>query len=169
MSNWMNYIQMQKPLAYTPAGVPVTLTAIIPSGATVNIGNTTSDASGSFGISWTPTELGIYVITANFTGSQAYWASSAESRLLVSAAGASASVAQLSVTQNPTTTTPAQSATQSLAPSQSSAPSSTTSPSVAPPPSTQAVPSMMVYFAIAAAVVILAIVASVLLLKKRSK
>jgi len=84
MSQWMEYLYMQQPKPTNATGVPVTLTAIDPNGNYITIGNTTSDTSSSYSVTWTPPSVpGTYKITATFAGSNSYYASSAETAIVV--------------------------------------------------------------------------------------
>jgi hypothetical protein len=141
MTNWMNYLHEQMPLAAAPTGVPVTLTATAQDGTTVTIGTATSNSKGIFGIMWTPPSTGIYTVTASFAGDESYWSSDASTALTVVAAAASPSVTA----------------------------SATVSPSVAPPPSTEAAPSMTLYIALAGIVVAIIAIAGAALFMKRRK
>ena len=74
----MDYAYEQQPLPTNLTGVQVTLTDIDPNGNFETIGTTTTTgASGTFGITWTPPIAGNYTITATFAGSGAYYGSSA--------------------------------------------------------------------------------------------
>jgi outer membrane protein assembly factor BamB len=75
MAEWMEYVYMQKPMPGNAKGVTVKLTAINANGETIDIGTTTTDLNGKFGISWSPTDEGEYQITASFEGSESYWQS----------------------------------------------------------------------------------------------
>ncbi|MCW4015634.1 MAG: hypothetical protein NWF06_04625, partial [Candidatus Bathyarchaeota archaeon] len=75
MGLWMEYVYMQKPIPGDAKGVTVTLTAIDPNGNAQNIGTTTTDLNGNFGVSWVPPVPGDYQITAYFGGSNSYWPS----------------------------------------------------------------------------------------------
>jgi hypothetical protein len=85
----MNYIHMQRPIdglygGETIEGVPVVLTAYGEDGSFVDLGTVTSDGYyGSYGVSWTPEAEGLYKITANFAGSDAYGSSGASTWITV--------------------------------------------------------------------------------------
>ncbi len=155
MSQWMEYLYMQKPMPTNATGVPVTLTALDPNGNTENVGTVTSDANGHFSLMWTPPVPGKYTITATFAGSNSYYGSSAETAIGVAAAA------------HPTTTT-----TPSTTPSSTGtpAPTSAVSPSVAPtptPPASSAASSTTLYIVAAAAVIIIVIAAAAIVLRRR--
>jgi hypothetical protein len=84
----MQYIYGQQPIDgmyhnETVTGVPVTIYATSSDGTTTKVGDATSDASGTFAITWTPATKGDYVITASFAGSKSYGTSWAETHATV--------------------------------------------------------------------------------------
>jgi hypothetical protein len=100
MDAWMEYMFHQAPMPDNATGVPVTLTAVDPNGNIINVGNTTSDKYGNYGLSYTPEVPGKYQIIATFAGSNSYGPSSSTTYL---------TVAQASTTSAPTATPLAQS------------------------------------------------------------
>jgi hypothetical protein len=92
MSEWMDYLHMQNStLLNNPpkeAGVPVTLTAVDPTGDEITIGTTTTDSAGNYGINFVPTMEGMYTIKVSFAGTNSYWPSSSETKLSVTEASA---------------------------------------------------------------------------------
>ncbi len=91
MNTYMEYLYNQQPIDgmyhnMTVIGVPVSIDALDPNGNTVHIGDTTSDASGTFAYKWTPTIEGQYSITASFAGDNSYGSSWAETHAIVSEA-----------------------------------------------------------------------------------
>ncbi len=78
MSAWMQYVYMQQPQPSNIIGVPVQLSLLDANGNYRPIGNATTDASGTFGFSWTPDIPGTYTVYATFAGSQSYFGSNAE-------------------------------------------------------------------------------------------
>src|SRR4030066_2536343 len=84
----------------SPKGVPVQLMAVDPNGNIEDIGTVTSDSLGHFETGWTPPVEGTYKILANFAGTESYWASAAETALLVTQASTSTNGAG---TEQPTT------------------------------------------------------------------
>ncbi len=155
MSEWMEYVYMQQIKPTNATGVPVRLTAIDPSGNTVDVGIVISDISGMYKKLWTPQTEGEYTIIALFGGSESYWPSSAQTAIGVTSAEQAAPTT--APTQSPTT------APTTAPPTATSSP--TTSPSVAPPTSTITTETLLI---IGAAVIIIAVVAAAaVLLRKR--
>jgi hypothetical protein len=83
MSDWMAYLYEQQPVPQNARGVPVTLYATGPDGSTETIGTVTTDATGHYVVSWTPTAKGTYTITACFDGTESYFASTGETGIAV--------------------------------------------------------------------------------------
>ena len=106
MSAWMANLYMQQPIAgHNVNGVPVGLDAISPSGSITHIGDTTSDASGQFAISWeVPQTAGTYTIVATFGGTNSYYSSHSETHLSVLPAPTATPTATKEVTETPFTT-----------------------------------------------------------------
>jgi hypothetical protein len=90
MSAWMEYLYMQQPEPLNATGVPVTLTATNTLGQTVSIGTVTSDITGHYSTEWTPPSADVWTITASFTGTNSYYASSSETGIAVSSAASDA-------------------------------------------------------------------------------
>ncbi len=152
MSEWMEYLHMQKVIPQDAKGVEVTLTAVDPNGNSQTIGTTTTNIAGSYGITWTPPVEGQYTITATFAGSNSYGGSYDMTYFVV---GPAAAVPQPTATAEPT-------AAPTLAPT--AAP--TVSPSVVPEP--EAAPSTDIYIiAAAAAVIIIVFAVAAVFLRKR--
>ncbi|MCW4045144.1 MAG: PQQ-binding-like beta-propeller repeat protein [Candidatus Bathyarchaeota archaeon] len=78
MSEWMQYVYMQKPCPTEVTGVAVSLNVLDANGNYRSIGTTTTDASGTFGFVWEPDISGKYTIIATFAGSESYWPSYAQ-------------------------------------------------------------------------------------------
>jgi outer membrane protein assembly factor BamB len=76
MSDWMEYVYMQRPKPTEATGVPVNIDVIDSNGNYRNIGTVTSDTNGFFYLKWTPDISGEFKVIATFAGSQAYWPSS---------------------------------------------------------------------------------------------
>ena len=75
MDEWMEYIYMNRPMPETAVGVTVKLSTYDPNGNYQDIGTTTVDTSGNFGLSWTPPVPGDYYVMAEFEGSASYGSS----------------------------------------------------------------------------------------------
>jgi hypothetical protein len=88
MTSWMKYIYMQQQLPTDTVGVPVSVSVVDSNGNFRQIGTTTSDASGKFGLQWTPDITGKYTVIATFGGSESYYGSSAETFFAVDEAAA---------------------------------------------------------------------------------
>jgi hypothetical protein len=83
MSEWMEYVYMQKPLPANVTGVEVVISVVDPNNNCYEVGRATSDASGLFHCAFTPEVPGEYTIIATFAGSESYWQSHAETALFV--------------------------------------------------------------------------------------
>jgi outer membrane protein assembly factor BamB len=90
-SQWMEYVYMQKPKPTNITGVPVTISVLDSNGNFRQIGNTTSDGSGMYTLTWTPDITGDYTVIATFAGSESYYPSSAETSFTASTPAATAS------------------------------------------------------------------------------
>jgi len=87
MSHFMEAVYMQQPMPTNATGVEVTLDAIDPNNNFVHIGTVTSDTSGLFHCAWkTPDVPGEYTVIATFAGSESYYASYAETAMVISEA-----------------------------------------------------------------------------------
>jgi outer membrane protein assembly factor BamB len=80
ISEWMEYVYMQKPIPNSK-GVEVSLDTLDPNGNFVHIGTATTDTSGLYSYMFTPEVPGKYTIIATFAGSNAYWGSYAETAI----------------------------------------------------------------------------------------
>jgi outer membrane protein assembly factor BamB len=96
MTEWMEYLYMQKPIPGNAKGVQVSLSATDSNGQVTNIGTATSVMSGVFGYTWTPPSDGLYKITATFMGSESYGSSYAETYVTVGSGGSSTQAGALS-------------------------------------------------------------------------
>ena len=59
-----------------------------PNGNPYDVGTTTSDANGYYGMTFTPEVPGHYIVTATFAGSESYWPSFARTSVFVEEAPA---------------------------------------------------------------------------------
>ena len=90
MGRWMEYLYEDQAKPTNATGVPVTLTAIDPNGNIINVGTTTSDMNGNYGVVFKPEVPGTYQILASFAGSKAYSPSQDSTYLSVGQAPATA-------------------------------------------------------------------------------
>jgi len=88
MTEWMKYVYKLFPFPADAVGVDVSLDVIDANGNFRNIGTATSDASGFYSFQWTPDIPGKYTVIATFAGSEAYYASYAETAIGVDGAPA---------------------------------------------------------------------------------
>jgi hypothetical protein len=86
MPAWMAYLYCQQPKPTNTTGVSIQLTAVHSDGTTINIGQTMSDAQGSFNYKWSPPDEDYYTIFATFLGDESYYTSRSLTTLSVSAA-----------------------------------------------------------------------------------
>jgi hypothetical protein len=86
MTEWMEYLHMQKPMPMNAKGVEVKLEALDPNFNFYEIGTVTSDASGMYKLMWEPPVPGEYTIIATFEGSDSYWSSYSETAIGVTEA-----------------------------------------------------------------------------------
>ena len=86
MGAWMEYLFMQQAYPEDAKGVEVVLETLDPNGNFYEIGRTTSDINGNYGLKFTPEVPGDYQIIARFEGSAAYGSSSATTYLSIAEA-----------------------------------------------------------------------------------
>jgi hypothetical protein len=86
MSEWMEYLYMQKSILGDIKGVTIQLSALDSNGNYISIGRVTSDMNGMFKKMWTPEHEGEYIIIATFEGSESYWSSYAQTAIGVTEA-----------------------------------------------------------------------------------
>ena len=84
MDSWMDYLYMKQAMPVDAIGVTVKLSTYDPNGNYQDIGATTVDTNGNFGMSWTPEIPGDYYVMAEFEGSESYGSSSATTYVGVS-------------------------------------------------------------------------------------
>jgi len=77
MDAWMEYMFHQRPMPIDATGVEVVLETLDPNGNFYEIGRTTSDINGNYGVMWEPPVPGEYTIIATFAGSASYGPSQA--------------------------------------------------------------------------------------------
>jgi hypothetical protein len=149
MANWMEYLYMQKAMPTNATGVPVQVSAIGPDGVAIPIGEVNSNIGGTYGIEWTPSTAGKYMITATFAGSDSYSSSYATTYVSVSSGLNPSPVVTPTPTIAPTTAAPTTAAPTTTAPQPGN--NNTT----------------IIYVAVAAVVVIVVIAAVALALRRR--
>jgi len=82
MSQWMEYVYMQKSKPMNTTGVQVSLSVVDANGNFRQIGTTTSN-DGFFSLNWKPDIDGAYTVYASFAGSASYYPSQAISSFAV--------------------------------------------------------------------------------------
>ena len=105
MSEWMEYLYMQKPCPMDLKGVPVKLEAFGEDGSYIELGTVTSNAYGDFVYEWTPPDEKLYTIMATFDGSDSYWRSYDATYLSVGPAAAPSGPIEPEPTEAPLITT----------------------------------------------------------------
>ncbi len=78
MGPWMDYLHMQNQIPADVIGVPVSIDAVDPNNNVVHLATVNTDASGTFGYVWSPSNAGEYKITATFAGDDSYGSSWAQ-------------------------------------------------------------------------------------------
>lgn len=101
MTQWMEYLHMQKSIPADVVGVPISIDATDPNGNYVHIADVTSDMSGTFSYTWTPTIAGDYKITATFMGDDSYGSSWAQTYATVAEAVSSPTATPTSIANPP--------------------------------------------------------------------
>jgi hypothetical protein len=87
----MDAVYEQQPMPTNVTGVQVTLSVTDSNHNTYDIGTTTTNAMGEYGLTWTPIIPGNYTVYATFAGTNAYYGSSASTYFYASAAAPTAS------------------------------------------------------------------------------
>jgi hypothetical protein len=75
MTDWMQYVYMQRPRPTDAVGVEVTLTVLDANGNCRPIGTATTDDNGFYSFEWVPEIPGKFTVYATFAGTQGYWPS----------------------------------------------------------------------------------------------
>jgi outer membrane protein assembly factor BamB len=83
MSHWMEYLYEQQPRPSNATGVEVTVSVLDPNSNVYDVGTTTSNADGTYGLTFTPPVPGLYEVIATFAGSESYYSSHAATYLSV--------------------------------------------------------------------------------------
>jgi hypothetical protein len=92
MSDWMEYVYMQRPRPADIIGVEVVISVLDPNNNAYEVARTNSDANGFFRCTFEPEVPGIYTVIATFEGSEGYWPSNAETAINVEEAPATTPV-----------------------------------------------------------------------------
>jgi hypothetical protein len=82
---WMEYLHMQQVYPFSAQGVAVSLDALDPNNNYVHIGDVTSDLTGKYSFLWEPELEGKYTVIASFYSTDAYYGSTAEAAVGVTA------------------------------------------------------------------------------------
>ena len=78
----MEYVYEQFAKPTNIQGVNVEISVIDSNGNFRTIGSTTSDASGTYSLGWTPDIAGKYTVIATFAGTNSYYGSSAQTAFI---------------------------------------------------------------------------------------
>jgi hypothetical protein len=103
-SKFMEYVYQKQTMPLNITGVPVTISVVDSNGNYRVIGQTQTDASGTYGFTWTPDISGGYQITASFTGSESYYKSQATTYFHASEAAPTSTTQPVSQQADPTMT-----------------------------------------------------------------
>jgi len=88
MSAWMSYVYQQQAMPTDFTGVKVQIAVLDSNGNHYPVGTATTDASGMYTLSYTPTIAGNFTVFATFAGTNGYWPSSAETSFIATGAHA---------------------------------------------------------------------------------
>jgi hypothetical protein len=86
MTQFMEAVYMQQPMPTNVTGVPVSIYVLDSNNNYREIGTTTTNAMGSYGLTWTPDIPGNFMVIATFAGSESYYGSSASTYFYASEA-----------------------------------------------------------------------------------
>ena len=81
MSDWMSYVYQQAPKPTNFTGVQVSLSVIDSNGNQYPIGTATTDETGTYSLTYTPTVPGDFKVMATFPGTNGYWPSNTKQLL----------------------------------------------------------------------------------------
>ncbi|HMK94668.1 MAG TPA: hypothetical protein VK536_04625 [Candidatus Limnocylindrales bacterium] len=84
MTQFMEAVYEQQPMPTNVTGVPVTIAVTDSNHNCYDVGTATTDASGTYSLTWTPIIPGNFTVTATFAGTQSYYGSSAEAHFYAS-------------------------------------------------------------------------------------
>ena len=76
-SQFMEAVYQEQPMPSNLTGVPITINVVDSNGNYRTIGTTTSNAYGTYSLTWTPDIPGDFIVIANFEGTESYYPSSA--------------------------------------------------------------------------------------------
>jgi len=85
-SKWMEYVYQQQLAPSDTTGVPLIVSVVDSNGNYRQIGETTSDAFGTYSFDWTPDISGSFQVIVSFAGSNSYWPSSSAAHFYASEA-----------------------------------------------------------------------------------
>jgi hypothetical protein len=85
---WMEYAYQQQIKPTNATGVEVSISVVDPNGNCYEVGTTTSNTDGTFGLTFTPEVPGQYTVIATFAGSGSYYSSHASTYISVTEAPA---------------------------------------------------------------------------------
>ncbi|MGA2523475.1 MAG: PQQ-binding-like beta-propeller repeat protein [Candidatus Bathyarchaeia archaeon] len=88
MQAWMGYVYQQQGMPANFTGVKVQIAVLDSNGNHYPVGTVTTDASGMYTLSYTPTIAGNFTVFATFAGTNGYWPSSAETSFVATGAHA---------------------------------------------------------------------------------
>jgi hypothetical protein len=91
MSQWMEYVYMQKPMPTNVTGVPITISVIDSNGNYRTIGTAITTSAGTYSLTWTPDVPGDYQVIASFAGTNGYYPSSSQTAFNIMQAAPTAS------------------------------------------------------------------------------
>jgi hypothetical protein len=154
MTAWMTYLYLQQPMPTDVSGVPMTLYISDQNNNVVDTIQTTSDSSGCFAVSWTPTSTGLYKIAAVFDGSNSYYPSTEVTALVVGE-----SSEQIVPTTTPTQTTPSTTTPSAIV-------TPTTTPTVVPQPE-GGLPTETLLILAAITIIAIIVITAALLLRRQ--
>jgi hypothetical protein len=78
MKDWMGYVYQMLPQPADFTGVDVTISVLDSNNNYRTIGTATTDATGAYGLIWTPDISGNFTVFATFAGTNGYWPSNAK-------------------------------------------------------------------------------------------
>ena len=104
MSRFMEAVYQQQTMPTNVTGVPIAISVVDSNGNNRVIGTTTSNAFGTYSLTWTPDISGDYTVIAIFAGSQSYYPSSAATAFHASESAATSTPISTTIAGNITST-----------------------------------------------------------------